>query len=337
MARNRMIKPEFWTDEKTGMLDAFEKCLFIGMLNFADDEGIVKANPLYLQSSIFPYDAKTTAEKVSKALCRLQQQELIFLYNKNNQHFAWIIKFRVHQRVDKPQKPQNPPPSIQNSQYHMAIFRRDGYVCHLCGEYTDTMDDRNRPGTKFPSIDHALPKSKGGTDYPTNLKTCCLSCNKSKKDKTTLEQCDDDSENIPGTFLEYSWNTPDQKKEKEKEKRIEKEKNIYCRVVTYLNEKTGKNFKHTSQKTQSLINARLSEHFTEADFITVIDNKVAKWLNDAKMAEFLRPETLFGTKFESYLNGGNNGSHCNFNQRKNGTDAGKDYSEYDIGTKVFDV
>jgi uncharacterized phage protein (TIGR02220 family) len=115
-------------------------------------------------------------------------------------------------------------------------------------------------------------------------------------------------------------------------------KKIYCRVVTYLNEKTGKNFKHTSQKTQSLINARLSEHFTEADFITVIDNKVAQWLNDAKMAEFLRPETLFGTKFESYLNGGGkNGGSCSINQKKDGANQTTDFSEYDKGTKVFDV
>jgi phage replication O-like protein O len=77
--------------------------------------------------------------------------------------------------------------------------------------------------------------------------------------------------------------------------------NIYCRVVTYLNNKTNKNFKHTSKETQKLIKARLSAGFTEKDFFTVINNKVAKWLNDPKMSEYLRPQTLFGTKFESYL------------------------------------
>jgi hypothetical protein len=33
----------------------------------------------------------------------------------------------------------------------------------------------------------------------------------------------------------------------------------------------------------------------------VIDNKVSEWKN-TEMAKFIRPETLFGTKFESYLN-----------------------------------
>ena len=34
----------------------------------------------------------------------------------------------------------------------------------------------------------------------------------------------------------------------------------------------------------------------------VIDIKVRQWFYDLRMNKFLRPETLFGTKFESYLN-----------------------------------
>ena len=79
-----------------------------------------------------------------------------------------------------------------------------------------------------------------------------------------------------------------------------KNKNIYSRVIEYLNLQTGKNFRVNNKKTQALIKARLNEEFTEQDFINVIDNKM-NWLSDPKMVEFLRPETLFGTKFESYL------------------------------------
>lgn len=73
-------------------------------------------------------------------------------------------------------------------------------------------------------------------------------------------------------------------------------------IVEYLNEKADKNFKHTTNKTKTLINARLNEGFTKEDFIKVIDTKVREWINDKKMNQYLRPETLFGTKFESYLN-----------------------------------
>lgn len=76
----------------------------------------------------------------------------------------------------------------------------------------------------------------------------------------------------------------------------------YQEVVEYLNQKTGKNFKHTSKVTQRHIRARLAEGFTVNDFKQVIDNKCNDWLRDQKMKEYLRPETLFGTKFESYLN-----------------------------------
>lgn len=76
----------------------------------------------------------------------------------------------------------------------------------------------------------------------------------------------------------------------------------YEEIVQYLNQKTNKNFKHTSKVTQRHIRARLAEGFTVSDFKQVIDKKCSDWLRDQKMKEYLRPETLFGTKFESYLN-----------------------------------
>lgn len=73
-------------------------------------------------------------------------------------------------------------------------------------------------------------------------------------------------------------------------------------VVSYLNEKAGSSFKASSKNTQSLINARTREGFTLDDFKAVIDGRVKAWATDPKMSEYLRPQTLFGTKFESYLN-----------------------------------
>lgn len=78
--------------------------------------------------------------------------------------------------------------------------------------------------------------------------------------------------------------------------------NIYKDIVEYLNLKTGKNYKHKSKATRDLIKARMNEEFTVEDFKRVIDNMSAKWKGDKKMDEYLRPSTLFGTKFESYLN-----------------------------------
>ena len=60
-------------------------------------------------------------------------------------------------------------------------------------------------------------------------------------------------------------------------------------------------YRYNNTKTQSQIKARFSEGFTVEDFYKVIDNKYKEW-NGTDRAIYLRPETLFGTKFESYLN-----------------------------------
>lgn len=76
----------------------------------------------------------------------------------------------------------------------------------------------------------------------------------------------------------------------------------YDRVIKYLNAKAGTNYRATNKATQRLIKARFNEGMTTKDFKKVIDNKCNDWLKDPKMCEFLRPATLFGSKFESYLN-----------------------------------
>lgn len=73
-------------------------------------------------------------------------------------------------------------------------------------------------------------------------------------------------------------------------------------IVSYLNDKAKTNYRANGKKTQSLIKTRMNEGFHLDDFKKVIDNKSAQWLGDAKWETYLRPETLFGNKFEGYLN-----------------------------------
>lgn len=76
----------------------------------------------------------------------------------------------------------------------------------------------------------------------------------------------------------------------------------YVEIINYLNDVAGKNFRPTTKKTKNLIKARWNEGFRLDDFKKVIDIKTAQWINNEKMDKFLRPETLFSPKFESYLN-----------------------------------
>lgn len=79
----------------------------------------------------------------------------------------------------------------------------------------------------------------------------------------------------------------------------------YKEIVDYLNLKTSKSYKHSTSKTKSLIKARWNEGFRVDDFKKVIDNKCFEWIGNPDMAKYLRPETLFGNKFEGYLNENN--------------------------------
>lgn len=74
-------------------------------------------------------------------------------------------------------------------------------------------------------------------------------------------------------------------------------------VIRDLNLILNSKYSAKTKKTKSLIIARISDGFTRDDFRQVIEYKFKQWGSDEKMKEYLRPETLFGTKFESYLQG----------------------------------
>lgn len=130
-------------------------------------------------------------------------------------------------------------------------------------------------------------------------------CSKSdNKNYTEIKRTDND--------LETNCNQTDNKVERREDKVREEKKSdiveqnttdtsLVKEIIDYLNEKTGASYRYNTKKTQSLINARLKEKFTLEDFKRVIDSKCNDWKSDEKMKEYLRPETLFGTKFESYL------------------------------------
>lgn len=77
--------------------------------------------------------------------------------------------------------------------------------------------------------------------------------------------------------------------------------NVIKDIIEYLNTKLGTKYKSNAEYINKHINARLNEGFTLEDFKTVINKKYDEWAG-TEMDKFLRPETLFGTKFQQYLN-----------------------------------
>ncbi|WP_039073006.1 conserved phage C-terminal domain-containing protein [Bacillus sp. MSP5.4] len=127
------------------------------------------------------------------------------------------------------------------------------------------------------------------------------------------------NESIKQLFLRYVNDTSTTSDQKEKEKEKEKENNIlsgkpdsasskkekeeipYKLIIDLLNKVAGTKYRHTTTKTRSLIKARWNEGNRFDDFKHVILVKWEEW-RGSDMDKYLRPETLFGTKFENYRN-----------------------------------
>jgi len=200
VSRIRTIKPEFWIDEAVAELSVAARLLWIGTWTLADDEGILRWTPEYIKSQLFPYDADLTTKKVGALMKELEQGDLIFPYTSGriNQRLGLVIRFQKHQRINRPQPSKLPPPSVHSQKTREMYGRRDEMRCGICheeifevtGTYYNPYDGPDDPDNKYYeeqaqklSLDHIVPSSKGGSDYPSNLQAAHISCNKGKRDR----------------------------------------------------------------------------------------------------------------------------------------------------------
>jgi hypothetical protein len=104
MARIRTIKPDFWSDEKLTECSMSARLFFIGLWNFADDNGNLARSAKKLKMQIFPADAVD---------CEPLVQELLGIgvlveYDINGDKFLHIKGFKKHQVINRPSKSQIP-------------------------------------------------------------------------------------------------------------------------------------------------------------------------------------------------------------------------------------
>lgn len=116
MARIRSIKPDFWTDEKIVELSAFARLLFIGLWNFADDDGRMVYSPKKIKMQIFPADTLD----ISELFGEVRRELLVDIYVVDGVEYLQVKNFAQHQKIDKrtasklPENsntPPNPPES----------------------------------------------------------------------------------------------------------------------------------------------------------------------------------------------------------------------------------
>lgn len=142
--------------------------------------------------------------------------------------------------------------------------------------------------TKWYSIDYERLKELEDIDLPNSVEQAPVQIEEEENSVLTAETISE-SIIVPESSPEISS--------------TKKKKDIPCaEIIQYLNEKTQSSYRVGTKKTKELIYARWVEGYTLEDFKQVIDIKTLEWMNDPYWSKFLRPETLFGSKFESYLN-----------------------------------
>lgn len=109
MARIRMIKPEFWDDEKLSSVSRDARLTFVGMWNNSDDYAVVKGHPAWLKNNIFPYDDIKITE-FQKWLGELEGIGVIRAFEHNGEKFYHIKNFLKHQTINRPSPSKNPTP-----------------------------------------------------------------------------------------------------------------------------------------------------------------------------------------------------------------------------------
>jgi hypothetical protein len=110
MARNRIIKPEFWSDVKIGRLSFGSRLLYIAMWNFADDYGILSASPRKLLGEAFENDESVKLEDVVKWISEIESVGCIKRFSSEGKEWFEIVKFSEHQHVKYKSTRMNPKP-----------------------------------------------------------------------------------------------------------------------------------------------------------------------------------------------------------------------------------
>lgn len=121
MPRIRTIKPEFWVDEKVVELSPWARLLFIGMWNFADDQGYIDYSPKRIRMQIFPGDTVD----IDALIGELLDSGMVRAYESPIGPVLHITNWSRHQRVDKASKPRFDPSALRPYGSPPAAVRED--------------------------------------------------------------------------------------------------------------------------------------------------------------------------------------------------------------------
>lgn len=102
MARKRMVDPSIWQSEDFGKLSNLAKIVFIGLFSLADDEGRGRCNPVYLKSTLFPYNEDMRSADIEKALFEISSNMSVVFYSCDGNNYYSLLSWDTFQKIDRP-------------------------------------------------------------------------------------------------------------------------------------------------------------------------------------------------------------------------------------------
>ena len=181
MPRIRTIKPEFWRSPDVMELDYFQRLLFIGLWNLADDEGRGVFSPEAIAADLFlseyslnPHGVLT---EVSNAFAMYSELDMVQVYIVGRRKFFQIQNWGAHQKINRASDSKFPPPDhgelvvqcvvIDNSVSAHGGLTEDSVKAHDRNREQGTGNMRGEPARK---VIHSLWKTIHNTKQPPPLK-----------------------------------------------------------------------------------------------------------------------------------------------------------------------
>ena len=153
MARSRMIRPEFFDDEKLSECSVRARLLFIALWVNSDDYGVVKGNPKWLRAQAFPYD-DVTSKDIQEDLESLERCHCILPFSVSDEKFYYIRNWNKYQKVNRPSK------SSRNPEPPQEIFKEN------LGALTESSLSAQEVLTDETETETETEKTKRGEDTP---------------------------------------------------------------------------------------------------------------------------------------------------------------------------
>ena len=280
-----MISSQIINTNKFVKLSNSAKSLYLYLLIQADDDGFIGNSTMVINS------IGVTQENLDELI----NSEYVYSFDDG---VLVIRDWLIHNTIRKDRYTKT---FYQEDFRKLKINENKQYELLLNSKEEHVTSDNSKEQKSV--TENSSKESKPVTNNNSKEQKHVTSFNSENENRETQDKLSKDKSSKDNNINKLSSSENIDPEPEQKSKKIPYEK-----IIDYLNRKTDSHFRPTTKSYRKLIKARYNEGFTDMDFKTVIDKKCAEWLQDGNMVQYLRPETLFSSKFATYLGQRNTGS-----------------------------